>query len=77
MVLNNLAWLYQKINNDRAIELGERAFRLSPEKPEIVDTYGWILVNFGQYDKGLNFLKKRLQNARESGSSVSRRLRIS
>ena len=58
MVLNNLAWLYQKINNDRAIELGERAFRLSPEKPEIVDTYGWILVNFGQYDKGLNFLKE-------------------
>lgn len=58
VVLNNLAWLYQKYNNDRAIALSERAFRLSPDKPEIADTYGWILVNFGQYDKGLNLLKE-------------------
>ena len=58
MVLNNLAWLYQKNNNDRAIELSERAFQLSPEKPEIVDTYGWTLVNFGQYEKGLSLLKE-------------------
>lgn len=57
VVLNNLAWLYQKAGNDRAIALSERAYELSPDKPEIVDTYGWILVNFGQFEKGLTFLK--------------------
>ena len=58
VVLNNLAWLYQKSKNDRAIALSERAFNLSPDKPEIVDTYGWILVNFGQFEKGLKFIKE-------------------
>ena len=58
LVLNNLAWLYQLDNNRRAIDLSERAFRLAPEKPEIVDTYGWILVNFGEYDKGLIYLRE-------------------
>jgi len=57
LVLNNLAWLYQLNNDRRAIELSERAFQLAPDKPEIVDTYGWILVNFGDYEKGLAYLK--------------------
>jgi len=58
LVLNNLAWLYQKSKNSRSIELSQRAYELSPEKPEIADTYGWILVNFDQHDKGLVILKE-------------------
>lgn len=58
LVLNNLAWLYQLTNNRRAIELSERALKLSPDKPEIIDTYGWILVTFGDHEKGLVYLKE-------------------
>ncbi|MCP5418249.1 MAG: PEP-CTERM system TPR-repeat protein PrsT [Chromatiaceae bacterium] len=57
-VLNNLGWIYQQQGDRRALEVGGRAFQLAPEKPEIVDTYGWILVNFGETQKGLVRLKE-------------------
>ncbi len=60
VVLNNLAWLYQKQDDKRALTLGEKAYQLAPKRPEIVDTYGWILVTFGSFDKGLNVLQEAL-----------------
>jgi len=66
VVLNNLAWLYQEEGNTRAIELGEKAYRLAPKRPEIADTYGWILVNSGMPGKGLPILQKALVLAPEN-----------
>ena len=66
LVLNNLAWLYQEEGNNRAIELGEKAYRLSPKRPEIADTYGWILVNSGMSEKGLPILQNALVLAPEN-----------
>jgi cellulose synthase operon protein C len=43
-VLNNLAWVYGKLNDPRAIQYAERAYKLSPTSPEIADTYGALLV---------------------------------
>ena len=60
LVLNNLAWLYQEQGDKKALTLGEKAYQLAPKRPEIVDTYGWILVNSGLYDKGLVVLQEAL-----------------
>jgi len=66
LVLNNLAWLYQEQGNVRAVELGEKAYRLAPRRPEIADTYGWILVNSGMSEKGLPILQQALALAPEN-----------
>jgi putative PEP-CTERM system TPR-repeat lipoprotein len=58
VLLNNLAWLYQKIGDPRAAEIALQAYEAAPNRPEIADTYGWILFNTGQKDKGLSILQQ-------------------
>ncbi len=58
VALNNLAWLYSTQGNKRAIELGKRAYDLASTRPEIADTYGWILVQTGDLQKGSEILKQ-------------------
>lgn len=58
VVLNNLAWIYSTREDSRAMELGKRAYQLAPTKPEIVDTYGWILVQTGNFGEGSQILKQ-------------------
>ncbi len=47
VVLNNLAWLYYVEHDTRALITAERAYYRQPDRPEITDTYGWILLNRG------------------------------
>ena len=63
IVLNNLAWLYHTQNDSRSIQYGERAFALAPDKPEIADTLGWILVQNNQARRGLELLKQAAAQA--------------
>ncbi|MCW8902356.1 XrtA/PEP-CTERM system TPR-repeat protein PrsT [Sedimenticola sp.] len=58
IALNNLAWIYSSRGNDKAVELGKRAYELASTRPEIVDTYGWILVQTGDLSKGSEILKQ-------------------
>ncbi|WP_428606850.1 XrtA/PEP-CTERM system TPR-repeat protein PrsT [Sedimenticola sp.] len=58
VTLNNLAWLYSTRGDKRAVDLGKRAYELAPTRSEIVDTYGWILVQTGDIQEGLNILKQ-------------------
>lgn len=61
VVLNNLAWIYSTRGDDKAIELGRRAYELASTRPEIVDTYGWILVQTGELSKGSEILKQAVE----------------
>ncbi len=58
MVLNNLAWLYDRKGDPRALGLAERAHRLAPKSPEIADTLGYLLVRDKQVDRGLALLQR-------------------
>jgi putative PEP-CTERM system TPR-repeat lipoprotein len=56
--LNNLAWIYQAAGDPRAAQFAERAHALAPASPDIADTFGWILVQQGQVDKGVPMLRE-------------------
>lgn len=56
-VLNNLAWLYQEKGDSRALEFARRAHEAAPEPSHTNDTLGWVLVQNGQADKGLPYLR--------------------
>lgn len=44
VALNNLAWIYGKVDDARAEAIAERAYRIAPESAEVEDTLGWILA---------------------------------
>ncbi|NDP46892.1 MAG: PEP-CTERM system TPR-repeat protein PrsT [Sulfuriferula multivorans] len=66
--LNNLATLYQREKDSRAIDLAERALKLAPNHPGIQDTLGWILVEHGQMQRGLELLHKAVSTAPKEAS---------
>jgi tetratricopeptide (TPR) repeat protein len=58
LLLNNLAWLYHKEGDARAQGTAKEAYDLAPSRPEIADTYGWILYNSGKKQDGLSILQQ-------------------
>jgi len=58
LLLNNLAWLYHQAGDARAQAVAKEAYDLAPSRPEIADTYGWILYNTGQKEDGLRILQQ-------------------
>jgi putative PEP-CTERM system TPR-repeat lipoprotein len=58
VMLNNLAWLYQEQGDPRALETARKAYDLDPNKPEVADTYGWILLKRGKGQQGLPILQQ-------------------
>ena len=57
LLLNNLAWLYQKTGNPKAREFAQRAYDLAPNQARTIDTLGWILVQEGDVNRGLTLLR--------------------
>ena len=55
--LNNLAWLYYLEKDARAVPTAKRAWQLAPHSPDVGDTYGWLLVESGALQEGLNVLE--------------------
>ncbi len=49
--LNNLAWLYSETGDARAMDSALKAREIAPESPEIMDTYGWMLLKEGRFEQ--------------------------
>ncbi len=58
LILNNLAWILHERGDPRALEIAGQAYDLDPNRPEVADTYGWILFNSGDRKKGLSILQQ-------------------
>lgn len=65
IALNNLATLYQKGNNKLSLAFAEQAYKIRPESPSIVDTYGMSLLQFGNPRQAVEVLKKGVQQSPE------------
>ena len=57
-MLNNLAWLYSKVNDKRALATAEQAYKLAPKSAAVLDTYGWILVSQHELEHGISMLRE-------------------
>lgn len=63
MLLNNVAWTSGKSGDPKALEYAARAVDLAPEAPAVLDTYGVLLVERGQTERGIEVLHKAVQLA--------------
>jgi cellulose synthase operon protein C len=64
VVLNNLAWNYYLDKNPKALDTAKRAYELAPNNAAVVDTYGWILVEHGKIQEGVDLLQRASELAR-------------
>ena len=59
MVLNNLAFAQEKQGKmDAALKNALAAVKLEPDNPSILDTAGWLLVQTGSKERGIELLAK-------------------
>ena len=61
--LNNLAWIYTEQHDPKALALAEKAYKLAPGAPGIMDTYGWALIAHDQPKVALPILEKAAKAA--------------
>ncbi len=66
-MLNNYANLLQQLNDPGAQEQAEKALKLSPNNAAYSDTLGWILVQKGQLEPGLRYLREARLRSPENG----------
>jgi tetratricopeptide (TPR) repeat protein len=67
-VFNNLALIYARQGDARALEMARQAHTLAPERPTVSDTLGWMLVTAGKSAEGLRYLRNaNLRNTADRG----------
>ncbi|GAB3267029.1 tetratricopeptide repeat protein [Chitinimonas naiadis] len=65
--LNNYANLLLKLRDPAAQSQAEKALKLAPNNASYADTLGWILVQQGQYEAGLRYLREARLRSPENG----------
>jgi|GEM_PF-4300441 len=66
VALNNIAWLYHERGDRRALDYARRAYELAADNPDVADTYGWLLAEFGRRAEGEAVLSAALDAHPES-----------
>ena len=56
--LNNLAWAAGQLGDPKAIGYAERALKIAPDSPLVLDTMGVLVVTSGDANKGLEYLTR-------------------
>lgn len=62
LALNNLAWLYSKRADKRALAIARRAYEAA-DSAEIADTYGWLLAQAGDVKTARALLERAARGA--------------
>ena len=58
IALNDMAWAQQRSGGARALEYAQRAYRLAPGNPSVIDTLGWVHLEHGRIAQALPLLQK-------------------
>lgn len=65
VLLNDLSWVRHELGRPGAEDLARRAYQMRPT-PAIGDTLGWILVQKGDTEQGLRFLREAHQGLQDN-----------
>ncbi len=65
VLLNDLSWVRHELGRPGAEDLARRAYQMRPT-PAIGDTLGWILVQKGETEQGLRFLREAHQGLQDN-----------
>ncbi|MDY0055662.1 MAG: PEP-CTERM system TPR-repeat protein PrsT [Methyloversatilis sp.] len=57
VALNNLAWIAAQTKDPKARSYAEQAYAVAPGNAAVLDTYGAILVDAGEVDRGLQMMQ--------------------
>ncbi|MFD2367923.1 XrtA/PEP-CTERM system TPR-repeat protein PrsT [Pseudoduganella sp. GCM10020061] len=68
VALNDLAWALHHMGDKRALGYAERAYKLAPRSPVVMDTLGWIHAAGGDTGKALPLIRQASQLAPDSNS---------
>jgi Tfp pilus assembly protein PilF len=60
LVLNNLAWAKRQLKDPNAADYAEKANKIAPNQPAIMDTLGVLLIDKGENARGLELLQQAL-----------------
>ncbi|MEE8253939.1 MAG: tetratricopeptide repeat protein, partial [Hyphomicrobium sp.] len=64
VALNNLAWTEVLLGNPKvALTPAQQAYRLAPDHPRVLDTYGYALAEAGDLDKAVELLQRAVKRA--------------
>lgn len=76
LVLNNMAYAQGQLGNTaKALDFAERAWRVAPAEPSVLDTLGWLLVESGKdRARGLRLLQEAAGKA-PADATIARHLR--
>jgi putative PEP-CTERM system TPR-repeat lipoprotein len=61
--LNNLAWIYQENGDSRALQLADRALKVAPDNPAVLDTAGWAQLRLGDKRRGAELIEQAAAKA--------------
>ena len=54
--LNNLAWVLNEQNDPSALSYAEKAYSIAPTNADVLDTFGWLLLNKGETKRAVEIL---------------------
>lgn len=66
-ILNNMAWVSSQMKDPKAVDFAEKANKLAPNQPAIMDTLAVILSESGTHVRSLDLFQKALDLAPQSG----------
>ena len=68
LALNNLAWVAGQLKDPNALQYAERADKLAPNSPAILDTFGMLLVEKGDTARGIELLQRAVAAAPDAAA---------
>jgi putative PEP-CTERM system TPR-repeat lipoprotein len=68
LILNNIAWTLGQLNDPKALDYAERALRIAPNQPAIMETAATLLVQKGDNARALDLMQKAMSLAPQAAT---------